>query len=145
MTKQSIKMREFNLRLGSKFETDCFIPLGFAMNSLKIKEKKMLKQFVFVFTLVLGLSFINFAQEKPDTKKDSIQKIEVQKETASKEPWNKVCPVKGNPIEDDSPTVEYNGKVYAFCCPGCDTKFAKNPEKYAKNLSEDGKKFVGKK
>ena len=105
----------------------------------------MLKQFVFVFTLVLGLSFINFAQEKPDTKKESIQKIEVQKETASKEPWNKVCPVKGNPIEDDSPTVEYNGKVYAFCCPGCDTKFAKNPEKYAKNLSEDGKKFVGKK
>lgn len=105
----------------------------------------MLKQFVFVFTLVLWLGFINFAQEKPDTKKDSIQKIEVQKETASKEPWNKVCPVKGNPIEDDSPTVEYNGKVYAFCCPGCDTKFAKNPEKYAKNLSEDGKKFVGKK
>jgi YHS domain-containing protein len=56
-----------------------------------------------------------------------------------------VCPVKGNLIEADSPTVEYNGKIYAFCCPGCDTKFAKNPEKYSKNLSDDGKKFASKK
>ena len=49
----------------------------------------------------------------------------------------------GNPIEEDTPTVEYNGKLYGFCCPGCDTKFAKNPEKYSKNLSEDGTKFIG--
>ncbi|MCL6493634.1 MAG: YHS domain-containing protein [Ignavibacterium sp.] len=67
------------------------------------------------------------------------------KESLSKKPWNAVCPVKGNPLEEDTPTVEYNGKVYGFCCPGCDTKFAKNPEKYAKNLSEDGKRFIGKK
>lgn len=139
-------MREFNLRFGSKFGTDCFIPLGFAMTSLKIKEKKMLKQFVLVFVFIFSFALTILAQEKPgDVKKESENKIEVQKETVSKEAWNKVCPVKGNPIEADSPTVEYNGKVYAFCCPGCDTKFAKNPEKYAKNLSEDGKKFVGKK
>lgn len=114
----------------------------------------MLKQFVFVLAFILSAGVIGFAQEKPkDGLKDphqkmemnKVQKVDDSKETMSKEPWNKVCPVKGNPIEADSPTVEYNGKVYAFCCPGCDTKFAKDPEKYAKNLSEDGKKFVGRK
>jgi YHS domain-containing protein len=109
---------------------------------------------MFLFAFILSAGVIGFAQENPkDGLKDphhksdtvKMQKVDESKETTSKEPWNKVCPVKGNPIEADSPTVEYNGKVYAFCCPGCDTKFAKNPEKYAKNLSEDGKKFVGRK
>ena len=113
----------------------------------------MLKQFVFVISFVFCVSAVSLAQDKNEGLKDphqkldtvKIQKVDENKGTASKEPWNKVCPVKGNPIEADSPTVEYNGKVYAFCCPGCDTKFAKNPEKYSKNLSEDGKKFVGRK
>jgi len=114
----------------------------------------MLKQFVFLITLVFSVSILGFAQDDlnkglkdPHHKTDTVkvQKVENSEETVSKEPWNKVCPVKGNPIEADSPTVEYNGKLYAFCCPGCDTKFAKNTEKYAKNLSEDGKKFIGKK
>lgn len=114
----------------------------------------MLKQFMFVFAVVFCVSLVSFAQEKTEKKlKDPHQKVEVDKvqklddnkEMVSKDPWNKVCPVKGNEVEADSPTVEYNGKVYAFCCPGCDTKFAKNPEIYAKNLSEDGKKFVGRK
>jgi len=103
---------------------------------------------VFVLAVVICISIINFAQDKNEGLKDPHHKVETANDsskTVSKEPWNKVCPVKGNPIEDDSPTVEYKGKIYAFCCPGCDTKFAKNPEKYAKNLSEDGKKFVGKK
>jgi YHS domain-containing protein len=109
----------------------------------------MLRQFVFVLAVVFLISVISFAQDSTNAGlKDphhNLGKVVDDKDIVSKEPWNKVCPVKGNAIEDDSPTVEYNGKVYAFCCPGCDTKFAKNPEKYAKNLSEDGKKFVGKK
>ena len=113
----------------------------------------MLKQFVFVISFVFCVGAVSLAQDKNEGLKDphqkldtvKIQKVDENKGTASKEPWNKVCPVKGNPIEADSPTVEYNGKVYAFCCPGCDTKFAKNPEKYSKNLSEDGKKFIGRK
>lgn len=113
----------------------------------------MLKQFVFVLAVVFCVGIISFAQDKNEGLKDpyhkadtgKFQKVDDSNKTVSKEPWNKVCPVKGNPIEADSPTVEYNGKVYAFCCLGCDTKFAKNPEKYAKNLSEDGKKFIGKK
>jgi YHS domain-containing protein len=109
----------------------------------------MLRQFVLVIAVVFCVSMINFAQDKTENGlKDphqNVGKTMDSTETVSKEPWNKICPVKGNPVEEDSPTVVYNGKVYGFCCPGCDTKFAKNPEKYAKNLSEDGKKFVGKK
>lgn len=106
----------------------------------------MKKNILFSITLVFCLSILITAQDKPKEvqKNESVQTETIQKEEVSK-PWNAVCPVKGNPIEEDTPTVEYNGKVYGFCCPGCDTKFAKNPEKYAKNLSEDGKKFIGKK
>lgn len=114
----------------------------------------MLKQLVVIFTFALFLSTFTFAQENPGSEKEeaklnsvvqSEQASEVTMDSTVTEIWNKVCPVKGNPVEDDSPTVEYNGKLYGFCCPGCDTKFAKNPEKYAKNLSEDGTKFIGKK
>ena len=113
----------------------------------------MLKQFVFIFTVVLCISAVSFAQEKTEKQlKDSHQKMEMNKvqkidslKTISNKPWNAVCPVKGNEVDDITPTVEYDGKVYGFCCPGCDAKFSKNPEKYAKNLSEDGKKFIGRK
>lgn len=57
--------------------------------------------------------------------------------------WNKVCPVKGEEVDTKAPTVEYNGKVIGFCCPGCDSKFQKDPEKYMKNLNEDGTEFIG--
>jgi YHS domain-containing protein len=113
----------------------------------------MLKQFVFAISIVIFISTLNFTQDKNERMNDhhhktdsvKVQKMDDSKESLSNKPWNAVCPVKGNPIEEDTPTVEYNGKVYGFCCPGCDTKFAKNPEKYAKNLSEDGKRFIGKK
>ena len=57
--------------------------------------------------------------------------------------WNAVCPVRGEEVDPDANKAEYNGKVYGFCYNGCDKKFIKDPEKYSKNLSEDGKTFVG--
>jgi YHS domain-containing protein len=63
----------------------------------------------------------------------------------SAEPWNEVCPVRGGKVNNKVAAVEYNGKSYGFCCGGCDAKFIKDPQKYSKNLSDDGKKFVGKK
>ena len=59
--------------------------------------------------------------------------------------WNKVCPVTGEEVSSDAPTVTYDGKAYGFCCPGCDKKFKDDPEGYAKNLSADGTTFIGKK
>ncbi|RJP70274.1 MAG: efflux RND transporter periplasmic adaptor subunit [Ignavibacteriales bacterium] len=59
--------------------------------------------------------------------------------------FNAVCPVLGNKVSLKVKPVEYKGKLIGFCCPGCDRKFIENPEKYMKNLSEDGKIFLGNK
>lgn len=100
------------------------------------------------------LNSLTLAQENPvnenqETQLDTIVNGEQQVDTTAAAPeleiWNKVCPVMGNKVDVDGPTVEYNGKLYGFCCPGCDAKFEKNPEKYSKNLSEDGTKFIGRK
>jgi YHS domain-containing protein len=117
----------------------------------------MLKKLVFVISLIFFFGAVSIAQEKPKQEKmkeaEKTEKEEMHikqevidyKETVSEGPWNKLCPVMGNKVDPEVPTVEYEGKAYGFCCPGCDDKFRNNPEKYSKNLSEDGTKFVGKK
>lgn len=47
---------------------------------------------------------------------------------------NTKCPVMGEPVSAKGGSYEYNGKLYGFCCPGCKGKFAKDPEKYLKQL-----------
>jgi YHS domain-containing protein len=117
----------------------------------------MFKQLLVIFSLVSILGAFTFAQEKPET--DKSEKKECSKDskccsTENKETssltaesnltvWNKVCPVKGEEIDADAPTVEYNGKLIGFCCPGCDSKFQKDPEKYMKNLNEEGSEYIG--
>ncbi|MCS7212026.1 MAG: YHS domain-containing protein [Chloroherpetonaceae bacterium] len=58
-------------------------------------------------------------------------------------PFNKVCPVMGKPVSPKAQTVSYSGKVYGFCCNGCDRKFSADPAKYAANLSDNGETFIG--
>lgn len=52
--------------------------------------------------------------------------------TAEALPEKAVCPVMKHEFKPTSETVtaEYKGKTYYFCCPGCDEKFAADPEKY---------------
>jgi YHS domain-containing protein len=123
----------------------------------------MLKQLIMVLSLVTFFGILVLAQDKSETtnkekqnctkdsssccskqKMHSDMKMESSTETASTTVWNKVCPVKGEEVDADAPTFEYKGKVIGFCCPGCDKKFQKDPEKYMKNLNEDGTKFIGK-
>jgi YHS domain-containing protein len=52
---------------------------------------------------------------------------------------NTVCPVSGDKIEQGKATqVEYQGKIYNFCCAMCQKDFKKDPEKYIKKLEEMG-------
>jgi YHS domain-containing protein len=51
------------------------------------------------------------------------------------------CPVMGNPINKDV-YVDHEGKRIYFCCPGCDSKFKAEPQKYLKKLREMGEKPV---
>jgi YHS domain-containing protein len=86
------------------------------------------------------------ADVKTETKSETAKpetKTEV-KTADAKKIYNEVCPISGETVSAKTATVDHAGKTVGFCCPGCDKKFAKNPEKYIKNLSADGKTFVGK-
>jgi YHS domain-containing protein len=115
-----------------------------------------LKFLVLSVVLVIFLAATSNAQDKKSPGKEKSKVIMEEKgcsssssccssggeKTASTiKPYNEVCPVLGNKVSATTKTVEYQGKVYGFCCPGCDDKFAKDPEKYIKNLSDDGKSF----
>ncbi len=47
----------------------------------------------------------------------------------------KLCPVMGGKINKEV-FIEYKGKKVYFCCPGCETEFLKEPEKYIKKLPQ---------
>lgn len=104
---------------------------------------------VLMFSLLFSLFTISNAQnnetEKEGTKTEVQEEQKISEEKNAAKPWNEVCPVKGGKVQKETVLVEYKDKQYGFCCPGCDSKFEKDPEKYLKNLSEDGKKFKGKK
>ena len=48
---------------------------------------------------------------------------------------NKLCPISGEPVSGAS-FVEYQGKRYGLCCPGCDKQFLADPEKYLAKMKE---------
>ena len=52
--------------------------------------------------------------------------------------FNTVCPVSGMDVKASVRTVSFNGKDYGFCCAGCVEKFSADPEKFGKQLNEDG-------
>lgn len=122
----------------------------------------MFKQLLITFAIISLFGVFAVAQEQTETtskekkekkecsstccgKKEMQSNLQMNEssETAAVQIWNKVCPVKGEEIDTDAPTVEYNGKLIGFCCPGCDSKFQKDPDKYLKNLNEDGTEFIG--
>jgi len=51
----------------------------------------------------------------------------------------KLCPVMGQPI-DENIYVDYKGRRVYFCCQACVKAFNKEPEKYIKKLDEPRKK-----
>jgi YHS domain-containing protein len=47
------------------------------------------------------------------------------------------CPVLGGNINKNV-YVDYQGYRVYFCCPGCDTEFKKDPQKYLKKMQDAG-------
>ena len=88
----------------------------------------------------MGHSKMDHSMMKGDMKMGEMKAKKVENTMTA---WNAVCPVRGEEIDPEANKVEYNGKVYGFCCNGCDSKFMNDPVKYGKNLSEDGKEFIG--
>jgi YHS domain-containing protein len=50
-------------------------------------------------------------------------------EEIGKEAW---CPVMKHKfkVTSNTPVINYRGKSFYFCCPGCPGEFKKNPDKY---------------
>ena len=52
---------------------------------------------------------------------------------------NKICPVSDEEIKaDEVVQVEYEGKVYNFCCSMCLKDFNKDPQKFIQKLQDKG-------
>ena len=102
------------------------------------------KNFLIILFLLFMFAFNSVAQEKDskNNKIDGKSKYNTETKIETKKIWNAFCPVMGEPVDPEVQTVEYNGKVIGFCCKSCIKKFNKDPEKYLKNLSEDGQKFI---
>jgi Cu(I)/Ag(I) efflux system membrane fusion protein len=62
-------------------------------------------------------------------------------ETSTDSTTQVLCPVMGNPIQEDV-FIEYKGVKVHFCCWGCDKKFKAEPEKYIPNLPPNIQKRI---
>lgn len=54
---------------------------------------------------------------------------------------NGLCPIMENPVSPTGGFVMYKGQRIAFCCPGCETDFNADPEKYMKLMQANPAKY----
>jgi YHS domain-containing protein len=93
----------------------------------------MLKQLVKILCLFIFLVAFASAQDKPE--------IQTMQESKA---WNTVCPVCGNQVSSDVPTIKFSGKDYGFDGSSCAVIFNDDPGTYSGNLNEEGTHFTGK-
>ena len=62
-----------------------------------------------------------------------------EEKKSSVEVGNKICPVSGDKVGDMGEVVqlEYQGKIYNFCCKSCLKDFNEDPDKYVKKVEEE--------
>ena len=93
--------------------------------------------------LAAGMVLMNGCKEsEPAASEDHTGHEHAMKEVAdtetavAKTAEQTTCPVMvGKPINKNVFTV-YKGKKVYFCCPGCDSKFKADPEKYISKLPQ---------
>ena len=62
--------------------------------------------------------------------------IEAQRVALAKLPKvQTACPISGNPVSADAPSIDHKGTKVAFCCGGCKGKFEAEPAKYTGKLA----------
>lgn len=83
----------------------------------------------FVSLFILGLGRVSFAQNAT---------TETAQESKAVNVGNRICPVTGEKISQDSmATIEYQGKIYNLCCSACIEEFMKAPEKYIEKVNKE--------
>lgn len=94
---------------------------------------------VFLF----GMLMVFLACSQTEQESQKYESASEKTETMEVAVWNKVCPVCGDDVDTSHETVTHDGKEYGFGCAACPEKFSDDPEKFVKNLSEDGAEFIG--
>ncbi len=69
---------------------------------------------------------------------ESMNSEQMAMDTSTENTEQTTCPVMGGKI-DKQYFTEYKGKKVYFCCPGCETEFLKDPEKYLSKLPQFSK------
>jgi YHS domain-containing protein len=49
------------------------------------------------------------------------------------------CPIMGSAVGKDAKAMTVSGVTFKFCCGGCDTKFAKDPNTYVAKAAKENK------
>lgn len=92
--------------------------------------------FLAIMMLVVCFGSIGYTAEPQDHA--SIEENEQHMGSEAVNIGNKICPVSGEKINQDSKaTYEYEGKIYNFCCAACIDEFKNDPEKYIKKVEEE--------
>ena len=70
----------------------------------------------------------------PAVNADTQSVVKFRAVTAAEIGKTAICPVTKDTIvvTRDTPTADYKGKTYFFCCTNCPVSFSRNPDKYAK-------------
>lgn len=83
-------------------------------------------------TLLLLLAACGGAQSKPAEPPSAAAATPLKAPGEARVGDRTRCPVSGEEfvVTASSPSAEYDGKTYYFCCPGCDAKFKADPKKF---------------
>ena len=122
----------------------------FVVNYLKgevimdAKKQRFITVLLVAGFVFVGLAMVNGCKKEEtapapadtnDASSETAMITESAKEIASTGEQT-TCPIMvGKPI-DKAVFTEYKGKKVYFCCPGCDSKFKEDPEKYIAKLPQ---------
>jgi len=92
--------------------------------------RSLFSTLLFCTPLLVGAMILVGCNQSAPT--DSAETADVSSKTA-----NKVCPIMGGEVTAEGGTIEWNGKLIGFCCPGCEPKWEKlSDEEKSEKLAE---------
>ena len=102
---------------------------------MKTQRRKIVSFGLTAAVLLVGLIALHGCKKDEPAQTTPAEAVQAIKAAVAEAIEQKTCPIMGGPINKDVFT-EYKGKKVYFCCPGCEGKFAKNPEEYIAKLPQ---------
>lgn len=102
---------------------------------MKTQSRKIISFGLTAAVLLVALVALHGCKKSEPAQTTPAEMVEAAKAVVAEAIEQKTCPIMGGPINKDVFT-EYKGKKVYFCCPGCEGKFADNPEEYIAKLPQ---------